>query len=218
MLTINNDKSTKDLFTKLYEEIAIIKSQVNYNPYFFPSANVDDEYSTHYYRYIMINKKNNRKLCGNLIWLIQKIDDIINYKFDYDMYSLYGVIERFKIIKKIEKIEGLVIYDLFETYDNLLKFDMIRNIEMNNKIMTYNDLKLDKITDLYEFLGFVGNYFNQLGVNQFKIYYKLKNGEHPRDLSDENYKLATNGKHSMKIQTAINKSKKDNYCNLSIVV
>ena len=126
--------------------------------------------------------------------------------------------ERFKIINKLDKIDGVIVYDLFETYDNLTKFDMIKNIEMNGKILTYNDLKLDNINNLYSFLSFVGKFFNQQGVNQFKLYYKLKKEEFTFDLDYNIYKLATKGKHSIKIQTAINKSKKDNYCNLPIVV
>lgn len=218
MLTINNDKITKELFKNLYQEIANIRTQVLFNTHFFPNSDADDEYDSYCYRYIMINKKNNRKLCGNLIWLIQKIDDIVDYNFDYDIFSLYGILERFKIINKLDKIDGLVIYDLFEYYDNLLKFSMIKNIEMNGKIMTYNHLNLNTITDLYSFLIFVGKYFNQMGVNQFKLYYKLKDNEKKFDLDYDKYKLATKGKHSIKIQTAINKSKKENYCNLSIIV
>jgi hypothetical protein len=218
MLTINNDKATKELFKNLYQEIANIRTQVLFNRHFFPDGNADDECDSYYYRYILINKNNNKKLCGNLIWLIQKIDDVIDYHFDYDIYSLYGILERFKIINKLDKIDGVIVYDLFETYDNLIKFDMIKSIEMNNKVMTYNDLNLDKINNLYSFLSFVSKYFNQEGVNQFKLYYKLKKEEFTFDLDYNIYKLATKGKNSMRIQTAINKSKKDNYCNLSIMV
>ena len=77
---------------------------------------------------------------------------------------------------------------------------------------------MDKIKNMYDFLYFVSKYFNQIGVNQFKLYYKLKDEERTFDLDYNIYKLATKGKHSMKIQTAINKSKKENYCNLSILV
>lgn len=218
MLTITNDKATKELFKNLYQEIANIRTQVLFNTHFFPHSNGDDECDGYYYRYILINKNNNKKLCGNLIWLIQKMDDIIDYNFEYDIYSLYGILERFKIINKLDKIDGVIVYDLFETYDNLTTFDMIKNIEMNGASLTYNDLKLDKINNLYSFLSFVGMFFNQQGVNQFKLYYKLKDEERTFDLDYNKYKLATKGKHSIKIQTAINKSKKDNYCNLPIVV
>ena len=95
---------------------------------------------------------------------------------------------------------------------------MIKNIEMNDKVLTYNDLNMDKIKDLYGFLYFVSKYFNQIGVNQFRLYYKLKDSERTHDLDYNIYRLATKGKHSMKIQTVINKSRKENYCNLPILV
>lgn len=218
MLTISNDKTTKDLFKSLYQEIANIKVQVNFNTYFFPCGSSDDECDSNYYRYILINKNNNKKLCGNLIWLLQKIDAVIDYNFEYDFYSLYGILERFKIITKMEKIDGVIIYDLFEAYGNLERFDMIKNIEMNGKVLTYNDLDMDKIKDMYGFLYFVSKYFNQIGVNQFRLYYKLKDSERTNDLDYNIYRLATKGKHSMKIQTVINKSRKENYCNLPILV
>ena len=136
MLTISNDKATKDLFKKLYQEIANVKVQVSFNNHFFPCGTADDECDSEYYRYILINKKNNKKLCGNLIWLLQKIDAVIDYNFEYDFGSLYGILERFKIITKMEKIDDVIVYDLFEAYENLERFDMIKNIEMNGKVLT----------------------------------------------------------------------------------
>ena len=71
--------------------------------------------------------------------------------------------------------------------------------------------KFDRIT-LKNKLSNIANF------NQFKLYYKLKDEERTFDLDYNKYKLATKGKNSIKIQTAINRSKKDNYCNLPIVV
>ena len=207
MLTINNDKSTKDLFTKLYEEMKNIKYDVNFNEKIFDSGRYLDCSKSKCIQYILINQKTNEKIIGNLLYILSNMDNIIDKSnFEYEMTDLYGVLERYEIIKNIKKLNDVKIYDFKKIYDIVKNNNFDVNIKLNDKSLDINSLDFEKhnIIGFNDFYEYIGNYFNINSINYFNLYFKTERYLKPKPIT--------------KIQSVINKSKKDNYCNIQISV
>jgi hypothetical protein len=210
MFTITNDKKTKDLFKKFYEEIRNIKYDVNYNEKIFDSGWYLDCSKSKCIQYILFNEVTNEKIIGNLLFILSNIDNIIDKSnFDYKMTDLYGILERYEIIKNIKKINGVRIYDFKKIYDVVSNNNFDVNINLNNKLLEVNSLEFEKhnIIGFNDFYEYIGTYFDLWGVNCFNLYFK--------NTQQENY---VKPKPITKLQSVINQSKKDNYCNIEIRV
>jgi hypothetical protein len=207
MLTINNDKSTKDLFEKLYEEMRNIKYDVNFNDKIFDSGRYLDCSKSKCIQYILINQKTNEKIIGNLLYILSNMDNIIDKSnFEYEMTDLYGVLERYEIIKNIKKLNDVKIYDFKKIYDVVKNNNFDVNINLNDISLDINSLDFEKhnIIGFNDFYEYIGNYFNIDGINCFNLYFKTDRYLKPKPVT--------------KIQSVINKSKKYNYCNIQISV
>ena len=210
MLTINNTKNTKELYEKLYRELVKIKYDVNYNHKIFDAGRYLDCSESKCIQYILINEMTNKKIIGNLFYILSNIDNIIEKSyFDYEMNDLYGILERYQVIKNINKINGIKVYDFKKIYEVVKNNDIDVNIRLNGKSLDINSLDLEKhnIIGFNDFFEFIGNYFNLYGVNCFNLYFKTTD--------QDNY---IKPKSATKIQGVINKSKKDNFCNIQISV
>ena len=210
MLTITNDKTTKELFKNFYEEMRNIKYDVNFNEKIFDSGRYLDCSKSKCIQYILINEITNEKIIGNLLFILSNIDNIIDKSnFDYEMTDLYSILERYEIIKNIKKINGIKVYDFKKIYDVVKNNNFDVNVSLNDKSLDINSLEFEKhnIIGFNDFYEYIGNYFNLYGVNCFNLYFKNTHGDKyikPKPIT--------------KIQSVINKSKKDNFCNIQIRV
>jgi len=224
MILDNNIDNNFILFKNLYEEISLIRGQVNFNIYMFENGRYDDDCRSKYFRYIIINKNDKTKfICGNLIYLICNIHKITDCYFEYDIKTLYGIIERYKIIKEIINVNDVIIYDLNLIYNYRTnkrpkkKYCLgivIDKIDFNNKSLIIKDIDFNKFKYENDFYKYIGTYFNVLGTNRHKLYYEVND-------EDNIYTRNTTkivSKNILFIQHAITKSKKENLNNIPILV
>ena len=184
-----------------------IKYDVKFNEKIFDSGRYLDNSKSKCIQYILINQKTNEKIIGNLLYILSNMDNVIDKSnFEYEMTDLYGILERYEIIKNIKKLNDVKIYDFKKIYDIVKNNNFDVNIILNDKSLDINslDFKKHNIIGFNDFYEYIGNYFEIDGINCFNLYFKNDRYLKPKPIT--------------KIQSVINKSKKDNYCNIQISV
>ena len=160
-------------------------------------------------RNIKYDVKFNEKIfdSGRYLDILSNMDNVIDKSnFEYEMTDLYGILERYEIIKNIKKLNDVKIYDFKKIYDIVKNNNFDVNIILNDKSLDINslDFKKHNIIGFNDFYEYIGNYFEIDGINCFNLYFKNDRYLKPKPIT--------------KIQSVINKSKKDNYCNIQISV
>lgn len=156
--------------------------------------------------YIIVDdNKTTKYIAGNLYMVLVNIDSIINnyYVCEYPLYSAYGVIERYKIINGLIKINGVNVYVMNKIYDDI-KSERLEPKKMiiNNKCLIIDDL-INMIKEQeynWKFKTEIVKYFN------IKVYCAIT--EDNCNYTDNKYKVNFNGFDLKKI---VNESKKQNF-------
>ena len=107
--------------------------------------------------YIIVDANDTAKyIAGNLYMVLVNVNKIVNkyYKFEYPLYSAYGVLERYKIINGLVKINGINVYVMNKIYDD------ITSKRLEPKVMLINNkcLKIDELVEIINNKKYVWNF------------------------------------------------------------
>lgn len=156
--------------------------------------------------YIIVDANDTSKyIAGNLYMVLVNVSKITNkyYKFEYPVYSSYGVLERYKFIHGLFKIKDVNVYVMNKIYDD------IKSKRLEPKKMLINDkcLKIDDMVDIINDKIYIWNFKDEV-VKFFNIKVRCVLTEDCYTITDNMFSVNFNGFDLKKI---INESKKQNF-------
>jgi len=161
--------------------------------------------------YIVVDAFDKTKyIAGNLYMVLVNASKIIKkyYKFQYPLYSAYGVIERYKIINGIVRITGVDVYVMNKIY-----------YDLTNKQVPELDMSLNrevlKVDEMFEMVNETGNekQFKQAIVKHFNIKVRCDLTEDHYTIADNMYQVHFNG---LDLKKIVNESRKQNFKDVMI--
>ncbi len=161
--------------------------------------------------YVIVDANDTSKyIAGNLYMVLVNVNRIINkyYNFDYPLYSAYGVLERYKIINGIIKINGVNVYVMNKIYDDITS----KRLEPKEMIINNKCLKIDELVEIINEKKYIWNFKDEV-VKYFNINVKCILTEDNYTITDNIYKVNFNGFDLKKI---VNESKRQNFKDIII--
>jgi hypothetical protein len=147
---------------------------------------------------------------GNLYMVLVNVSKIVNkyYKFDYPLYSAYGVLERYKLINGLIKINGVNVYVMNKIYDDITS----KRLEPKEMLINNKCLKNNELVEIINDKKYICNFKKEI-VKYFNINVKCVLTEDNYTITDNIYKVNFNGFDLKKI---VNESKKQNFKDIII--
>jgi len=161
--------------------------------------------------YVIVDANDTSKyIAGNLYMVLVNVNRIINkyYNFDYPLYSAYGVLERYKIINGIIKINSVNVYVMNKIYDDITS----KRLEPKEMIINNKCLKIDELVEIINEKKYIWNFKDEV-VKYFNINVKCILTEDNYTITDNIYKVNFNGFDLKKI---VNESKRQNFKDIII--
>jgi hypothetical protein len=161
--------------------------------------------------YIIVDANDTTKyIAGNLYMVLVNVSKITNkyYKCEYPVYSAYGVLERYKIVNGICKVNGVNVYVMNKIFDDISS----KRLEPKEIILNNKCLKIDELVEIINDKKYVWNFKDHL-VKYFNINVRCVLTEDNYTITDNMYKVNFNGFDLKKI---VNDSKKQNFKDIII--
>ena len=161
--------------------------------------------------YVIVDANDTSKyIAGNLYMVLVNVSRIINkyYKFEYPLYSAYGVLERYKIINGLIKINGVNVYVMNKIYDDITS----KRLEPKEMLINNKCLKIDELVEIINDKKYIWKFKDEI-VKYFNIKVRCVLTEDNYTITDNMYKVNFNGFDLKKI---VNESKKQNFKDIII--
>lgn len=161
--------------------------------------------------YIVVDANDTSKyIAGNLYMVLVNINRIVEkyYEFNYPLYSAYGVLERYKIINGLVKINNVNVYVMNKIYDDITS----ERLEPKEMLINNKCLKIDDLVEIIKNQKYSWNFKKEI-VKYFKIRVECNLTEDYYIITDDMYKVNLNGFDLKKI---VNESKKHNFKDMII--
>lgn len=166
----------KNLITELYQYLQKYKCRYDYDDLTYDGRTHINIITSYYgLEYCVSHKNTGRTYTGNMYYILSNIDRLfendVEHNFIYDTKSVYGMVERYAVIKQIVKIDDLIVYDLKQIFTDLINHQSKTVIELGGKKMELSNELIETFKHLYCFKKFFCKYFNIINHRINCIYY-----------------------------------------------